>query len=162
LTAAGEKLPPLKGKVGRTKVGDTSFLTLKLDGSMVPWDEVPLVAFEDKDGEFDDLVKHLKAQKLTLSLGVRGDYLVFGLTGSGQGLEKLGGPGKRLADRPELKPLGKFVKEKITSLSYTSKEFNTRLARGEGAQLDTITRYARELLETADIPAAKRRAIKKD
>jgi hypothetical protein len=162
LTGAGEDVPLLKGKVHRTKVGDGSFLTLNLAGNMIPWEEIPLFVFQDQAGEFDDLVKHLKAQTLTVSLGVRADHLLLGIGRSAKALEKFSGGGKHLADRPEVKPLAKFAKEKIVSLSYASKDFNTRLAGASGAELDTLTRYAKQVLESADLPAARRRAIEKD
>src|SRR5262249_34948438 len=54
-----EQVPPLKGRLKRTKVAGDTFLTLTLDGEMVPWDQVPLQDFEDKPGQYDDLVKKL-------------------------------------------------------------------------------------------------------
>src|SRR5262249_39109174 len=118
--------PPVQGKVKvqREKVGGSSFLTVHGDGSIVPWDDVNLKDYEEKKDEFEDLIKHLKKTTLTISLGVKDGYLLLGISSSAKDLEQLGaGKGKGLAGREELRPLAKYAKERLTGLSYTSKEF---------------------------------------
>ena len=55
-----DQYPQLKGRLKRVKIGDGSFLTLTLDGKMVPWEQIPLKDYEEKPGEFDKLTKRLK------------------------------------------------------------------------------------------------------
>jgi hypothetical protein len=156
-----EDTPPLKGRFKRAKVGDSSFLTLTFDGGMVPWDDLPIKDFEDRPGEFDDLFKHLKAAKLTVSLGVRNGYLLLGVTPTADDLLKIGGKGKKLIDRDELKPLVKNAKKKITSISYVSKECNTGLFGGRGDYTSLVS-GGKELLAKSKLPEAKKKAIAKD
>ena len=124
LTDVGQlRIVPLNG-TGMT-IRD-EFLTLNLDGSMVPWDEIPFKDFEQKPGEFDEVVKRLKQLKLTFSVGIRGKYLLLGFGPSAEHLAVLGGAGKKLIDRPELKPLEKAAGKKLTSIGYASKDFRAK------------------------------------
>jgi len=102
-----------------------NFLSLQVDGSIIPWDDVPLNMIEQKKGEFDDVIKHIKKMTLTVSLGVMDGYLLLGMTSTLADLENLAGKGKTLAQRDELKVIDKFASKKITHLSYQSKEFLT-------------------------------------
>ena len=49
-------------------------------GGLIPWDDVPIKDLETKPGEFDRIIKHLKAQKLTFSLGTREGYLLVAIS----------------------------------------------------------------------------------
>jgi hypothetical protein len=73
--AIDQKAPQLKGRVARQRIGAAEFLTLRLDGSLVPWDE--LLA----KGEFDEetiqkLKERLQPATFTFGLGVRENYLI--------------------------------------------------------------------------------------
>jgi hypothetical protein len=162
LKGLAEQAPPLAGRLRRANVGGHSFLTLTLDGSLVPWDEVPFKDFEDKPGEFDPLVKKLKGLKLTISLGVRDGYLLLAVGPSTASLARLGGKGERLADRPEFKPLRKFADRRLTSVGYVSKAFMARLAAANMGNLDGVVEMAKAGLAKAGLPVDKRKAIEKD
>ena len=156
-----DQAPPLKGRVKRTKVGDSSYLTLNLDGEMIPWDQVNLKEFEEKPGEFDKLLKKLRGLKLTVSLGVQDKYLLLGIGPSAEHLAVLSAKGKKLIDRPELKPLGKVTGKKLTSIGYASKEFRARANTGK-KDLDGLADMAKGFLPEAGLPEAKRKQIEKD
>src|SRR5262249_18517319 len=121
-----EDIDFLKGKL-KVK-GD--FLTLQLDSSVVPWGEIPISDYEDKKGEFNDLMAHLKKLTVTFSLGVKGDYLLLGMTPTLADLENLAGKGKPLAQRDELRVLDTFASKKVTTVGYLGKEFRA-VAWGE-------------------------------
>ena len=53
--AALEQNPDLKGRLKRSDVGGTSYLTLTLDGSLIPWDEVPLDDFRQIEADQGDV-----------------------------------------------------------------------------------------------------------
>jgi hypothetical protein len=161
LTGLARKAEPLRGRIKRQKVGGRSFLTLTFDGNMIPWDEIPLKEFEDRAGEFDDLIKHVKDSKLTISLGVRQGYLMLGLTSTVKELARIGGKGKHLAERAEVKPLEKFADRKLASIGYISKAFRTRLA-GTSGDVKSMTDGLKGLLAKADIPAAHRKNFEDD
>jgi len=150
--------PLLKGKFKKDENGN---LALHLDGSMLPWDDINVKDYEEKGGEFNDLMKHLKALKGAISLSVKGDYLLVSFTTSPADLDKLDKSGKKLATHPDLKPVGKHAKEPITSLGYTSKEFNRALMSGSDLT-QTVAALKRMLNKTEEIPAARKKAIEKD
>ena len=67
--------PQFAGKVVRQEVGDSQFLTVTLDGEMIPWDEVPLEdvrEFEANEGDVDKIVEKVKELNLVIAMGVRG------------------------------------------------------------------------------------------
>ncbi|HEY7423185.1 MAG TPA: hypothetical protein VH682_02990 [Gemmataceae bacterium] len=153
--------PIFKGRVKRVKVGSGDFLTLKLDGEMLPWDKINLKDFEETAGEFEGVEKTLKRLKLTISLGVRDGFLLMSFGSDTDGLKQLGGEGKRLTDRPELKPLVRAAGKRLTSIGYTSKAMRASTAMGR-EDIDNLTALADQALETAGIPEEKRKPIRKD
>jgi len=161
LNAVVQIQPILQGRVKRVKVGSGSFLTLKLDGEMVPWDAKPITDMEEAAGEFEGVVKKLKELKLTLSLGVRDNYLLFSIGSSTDGLAQLVGAGKRLTDQPELKPLVRAADRRLTGISYTSKAMAASSQMNQ-KDIDRLSLLARQGLEAAGVPAEKRKAIEKD
>ena len=159
---AADQTPQLKGRVKRTKIGDSSFLTLTADGSQVPWDAIPWDKVEDKPGEFKPLVRKLKALKLTIAVGVRHDYLMVSIGGSTEPLTQLDGDGPRLDQRPEFKPLAKFADRKLASIGYASQAFNRLAASNALRQMGSLVDLAKAGLAKADLTEAERKALLKD
>jgi len=152
---------PLKGRSKRVKIDGDEFLVLELDGSLVPWDKLPIAMLEEKEGEFAPLLKHLKAMKLTVSIGVRQGYLLVAVGSSADHLAKFGGAGPKLASRPELKPVAAAAGKPLTAVGYSSATFRQAI----GTTTEDITGLAetiKPLLEIADIPENLRKAIEKD
>jgi hypothetical protein len=151
----------LKDRVKKTAVDGSSFLTINLDGEMVPWNDVPINDLAEKEGEFDALVKKLKETKLTFSMGVRKGYFLFAVGSSADVVKQIGGAGKRLLDRDELKPVLAAASKPLTSISYVSAAL-----RGAGAMaekdVEGLMELARAGLGAAGISEAKRKAIFKD
>jgi hypothetical protein len=152
---------PLKDRVKRVKVDDDEFLTLNLDGSLVPWDMVPLGMYEDKEGEFTPLIKHLKAMKLTVSIGVRQGYLLIAVGHTTDAIAKFGGEGPKLAGVPALKPLMDASAKPITFIGYVS----AKLRQTSATQPDDVAAFndvSKALLEQLDLPPDLAKAIQKD
>src|SRR5262249_13051377 len=145
LRAAAKDAEGLKGKLKREKVGTSNFLTLTLDGSMIPWDNIPLKDVEDKEGEFNDLVKQVKASKLVVSLGVHRGFLCLWLGSGGKSRAVLGGKGKKLEGVAELKPLMKHAKKRLASIGYSSKAFRVKTG-GSPADLSRVVEPVKKLL----------------
>src|SRR5262249_8041662 len=59
------------------KVGTGKFMVLEMDGSQLPLKDADLSEIEEKKGEFDDLIKHVEKSKLTVAVGVSGNYLLL-------------------------------------------------------------------------------------
>jgi hypothetical protein len=154
------RVPMLQGRFKRSKSAAGDLLVLTLDGSMVPWDQIPFEDLEEKKGQFDNLVKKLKGLKVTISLGVRGDYLLLSIGESTEVLQASHGE-KRLLDRPELKPLTAYADKRLTSISYVSKELRSKV--GLTAQdVDGWVELATQLLKQADLSGEQRDRLHKD
>jgi hypothetical protein len=153
--------PTLEGRVKRVKVGAGNFLTLKLDGDMVPWEQIPIKDIEEAAGEFDGVVKNLKKLTLTIALGVRDDFLLLSIGSATDGLTQLGGEGPRLTSRPELKPLVRAASKRLTGIGYSSKALRAK-AEMSREDVDSMAVVAGQALEAAGIPAEKRKPIQKD
>lgn len=161
LLADALKETPLKDRTKRVKLGDDEFLVLTLDGSMIPWDKADLGQFEDKKDEFAPLMKHLKAMKVTVSLGVRQGYLLLCIGSSTDSVLKFGGAGPKLASRPEFKPLAQAAGKPLTSISYAS----AKLRQAVATSPEDITEFAdgiKGLIGQAGIPADLAKSLNKD
>ncbi|HEY2761528.1 MAG TPA: hypothetical protein VGI75_12315, partial [Pirellulales bacterium] len=152
--------PQFQGRLKHTTVAGTDYLTLELDGSMVPWDEVPWSKLEEKPGEFDQLKQKLEGLRLVVSLGVRDNYLLLSIAGSPAQLAELG-KGKLLAELPELQPLAKFTDQRITNISYVSKSMLDALS-SSGRDFDQIVQVLQQVLPEAGLPEELNQKIIKD
>lgn len=155
-----EQAPPLKGRIQSKKEGKNSVLILTLDGSMVPWDEIPYKDLEDKPGEYDALVKKLQGLKLTIHLGVRDRYLLLSLGESTGILDKLG-KGKSLATQPEFKPLERFSGQKLTSIGYASKAMMQALTMNK-KDVDQMAKELKDALAKFEFPENLKERLHKD
>lgn len=163
-TAMTAQIPELQGRFKSSKVGKDTYLTLTLDGKMIPWDQVPVKDVEDKPGQYDKVVKKLTELKLTISLGLHGKYLLFSTGESTDHLAKLGQeePGKKgLLSRPEFKPLTRFADKRITALNYFSKTFNSSFVI-RPKDINNMVKMANDLFPLSDLPERKRTQIQKD
>jgi hypothetical protein len=156
-----EGQPLLKGRLKRVKVKGKDFLSLTFDGGMVPWNKIPIEDYEEKEGEFKDLVKKLKGLKVTVSLGVRDNYLLLSLGESLELVEKLGTGGQPLAGRPELKPLAKAADKPLLSVGYVSQALRRSTATSAD-DLDALADLLKSFLDKAPIGDAQRKRIIKD
>ena len=149
-----------KGRWNKAKVAGGEFYTLKLDGEMVPWDQIPWGDIEDEPGQFDKLKKKLRELKLTVSVGLRDQFLIVSLAENTALLEALGRPGKRLADRKEFAPLAKFADRKLTAIGYASKEWQALQAgQQDGTQ---AFEGLLEMLKNVDLTPKQQAKIKAD
>ena len=68
----------LPQRLSREQIAGSEFLTLKLDGSLIPWDEAPVADLsEEHKKQLDKLAEVLKTKTLTVSLGIRDGYLLL-------------------------------------------------------------------------------------
>ncbi len=153
---------PIKGRFKRTQVGKSSLLTVNLDGSLVPWDRVPISDLEQKEGEFAGLVQKLRQLTLTVTLGLHEGFLVVGIGPSTEPIAKLSAGGPLLKDRPEFKTLSKAGDNKLTDINYTSKSFLTKITSGNVEQFDQMLTLARDGLKASPLPEERQAAILKD
>jgi hypothetical protein len=155
--------PKLKGRVKRVKAAGGSFLTIDLDGKLVPFQDfmAPLKDFEDKPGDYDAVIKKLSGLKATIGLGVRNGYLLLSLGSSLAHLDSLGSKGTRLIDTTEFKPLAKYADQRLTSVTYLSKTMHAKLAPSK-RDLEGYLQLANAWLPKADLTADQKARLKKD
>jgi hypothetical protein len=159
--AVGAQQPIVKARIKRVKADGGDFVTADLDGGLVPWHDIPMENFEENKGEFDDLIKHLKGTKLTVSLGVKNGYLLLGFTSSLKHLARFSDKGNSLAGRDEMKPLAKYADKPIVSVGYVSKAF-AGSAAGEGNYFDGMVKSIKDALDKSDLKEERKKAIAKD
>jgi len=153
-----DKEEKLKGKLKR----DGGLLTIELDGGMVPWDDLPWDDEFGKKDDYKDLFDHLKKLTLTLTAGVKGDYLLFAMSSSVKDLDVLEGKGKKLVERAELALIGKHAKEKIASVGYTSKEFVAGAAGYGGLDWEDLSKGLKGIVEKQVKKEETKKGLNKD
>lgn len=156
-----EQVPQLKGRLNKVKVKGQTFLSLALDGKMVPWDQTPLRDVEEKEGDYDALLKKLSGMKLSISLGVRDKYLLLAIGESLDALDQLGDKGPKLASRPEFKPLARFADKPLCSIGYASKNLLARVTTSP-EDIDGMADLAKGFLGNAPLSDAQRKRVARD
>jgi hypothetical protein len=158
---AQKQLPQLQGRVKRAEVAGQSFLTVTLDGDLVPWEQIPFDDAAEQPGQYEALVKKLKGLKITISLGVRDDFLMLGFGASTATVAKLGSKGPRLLDRPEMKPVAAALGKRLTSVGYSSRSLRSRAEMGK-AYLEEMAALTKANLAKSNLPEDRRKALEKD
>lgn len=147
---AVKHVEPLKGRFKRVTVAGSQYLTMTFDGGMVPWDRIPFSDFEEKPGDFKALKKKLKDLKLTISLGVREDYLLVAIGESTEHLAKFG-KGDSLIQRSEFKPLMKYADQRVAAIDYVSKALRSKIGTTK-KDVDGYAAFGKEALKKVKLP----------
>lgn len=156
-------VPQLQGHFGRTKVGKFEYLSLTLDGKLIPWKEVQqkLKAVEEDQGQAKELVGRLKKLTLTISLGVRENYLLLLIGPNNDLLGKLG-QDKLLVHRSELAPLAQFAGESIASLGYCSRELKAAATASRKDMEELAHWFVDDVLPETAVDDEQHKRIEKD
>jgi hypothetical protein len=157
-TIAREK-PEFKGRLAHKQIAGGEFLTLTLHGKEMDWDK-SLRDLEEKPGDADVVLKKLNGLTFTFAVGVRGNYVLAAMGESTAALGRLG-QGKRLSDRPELKPLTPFLDKRLTSIGYTSKALRGATTFGK-RDIDAWLEMLDDGLNRSQVPAELQARIRKD
>ncbi len=152
--------PDLKNRLARKKVGDGDYLTLSLDGSLVPWEQIPFDQVATEPGQYDDLVAKLKSLTLVISLGLRENFVLLSIAKSDEHLAALG-TGDLLVDEDEFEPLAKFAQQRLIGIQFFSEDIIGRLA-GNPDDLDQLTEMAQQLLEGAAVDEDMQKTVLED
>jgi hypothetical protein len=156
-------VPALGKIVKRQKAGDGDYLTLTVDGGMIPWEQIPLDPLrqlEAKKGDLDKVVAKIKATTFVFALGLRKDYVLIAIGPSTKCLADLG-TGPRLADVAEMKKLEKFADRRIASIQYVSQAMAQRMAFS-AADVDSLVRMAQGVVKESRLGATQKEKIQKD
>lgn len=126
-----EDLKPFQSRLERQTIGAGDFVTLELDGSLIPWDELREGARnpEEIPAElWEDVIGKLKQRTLVLSVGVRENYLLLAASPTTDYLATLGN-GDLLIDHEKLAPVRKHAARPVTSITYVSDAFMQNVSR---------------------------------
>ncbi|MBX7105004.1 MAG: hypothetical protein K1X57_13040 [Gemmataceae bacterium] len=156
-----EKAPKeLQGRMKRTKIGEADALVMTLDGTMVPWDRVNLEQYEDEKGDYKSLGEKLRKLTLTVTLAVKGEYVLLSFGPDSGHINKFGA-GEALASRAEFAPLKKHADKRICELSYVSKRMGELTGTTAKDIADTV-KAAVDALNEAPISDELRKKIAAD
>jgi hypothetical protein len=160
LNSLAEQNPQLKSRVKRAKIAGCDFLTVTADGSLVPWHLIKFKDFEQRPGEFEALVKKLRDLKLTVSLGIRANYLLLAIGESTAVLSQLSSD-RKLISQPALEPLARHAGKRLTSISYVSQSLRAKMGTTK-EDIDHWMEVANTYLPQLNLPAELQNQIRKD
>jgi hypothetical protein len=155
-----QQVPQLKGHVHWGK--GATLLQVTLDGAMLPRDEIAarLKELEDKEDEFQPLLKKLTELKLTINLGVHNHYVLLSFGSSAEAVNKLGS-GQHLAERPEFAPLAQYRDRPLTSISYLSAALRSQVGTTQ-RDIDNLLQMVKDYAKKSDLPAEQQDHLHKD
>ncbi|MFW6170401.1 MAG: hypothetical protein ACODAD_07925 [Planctomycetota bacterium] len=154
VNTALEEQPEIRSGLSREQIGDGEFLTLKLEGTMIPWSEVMEDAQENSDVDpqlMQQLVDKLSGLEATISVGVRNEYLLASIGPDNSHLNTLG-QGELLYERDEMAPVREAADKPLTGVSYAGQELLGQLSsinRQMDQLLAMVKQFAPMLLMTA-------------
>lgn len=117
-----EEQPELASHLQKDDIGGHEFLTLRLDGSMIPWDQIREEGKQFDDEQFEKIRGFVSKHKLVLALGVTDEFVLLSVGESTEHLEKMG-KGAVIAEQPAIKRLEKHAGERLVSIEFASKTF---------------------------------------
>jgi hypothetical protein len=113
--------PALAEAFSRKAVGGTEFLTMRLTGAMIPWDEIPTDQIEDA-AALAAIKENLATKTVTVSLGMYEQYVLLSLGDTDEHLATIG-QGALLIDHEKLAPVRAAADRPLVSIDYASEEF---------------------------------------
>ena len=112
-------------------------LQLRLDGSQIPWDDIP--TSEEFDDEAKDRVREVVEKKsMTITIGLLDGFFIAAVSPTSKALLELG-KGKSILEHPEMQPVRDAAALPITSISFTSDAFNQSVY--ESFQNNAVSRF---------------------
>jgi hypothetical protein len=153
-----EHRPELSAHLQRDQIRGHEFLTLRLDGSMIPWDQI---REQTEDEEEVQKWQELMSDKtMALALGVTDEFALFSLGESTDHLETFG-QGESLAEQPAIERLNKHAEQRIASVGYMSKELAQTLSSPERT-IEDLAGMAEDALRAAEVSEEERQQLLTD
>jgi hypothetical protein len=151
--------PQYEGRMTHEKIGEADFLTVRVDGSLIPW-EMLLAQVADQRATVEKLAERIKELEATLSVGVWNDYLIISAGDSNEHLKALGS-GAALNTVAELAPLASYADQPLTSIAYVSESFVKKVNNME-RQISDAVAMAEQLVPMAELESGIERELIKD
>ncbi len=152
--------PQVVERMSREMVGGSEFLTLRLDGSLLPWDNLDQEALERGGEELQKLIDRVKKLPIVISIGMRDGYLMLAI---GDSQDKLAtwGTGPLLVDRPEMRGVVAAGDRAFTTISYVSESLN-RTINSTQRQLDDMQSGLRTAIAASQIDTTVKQELTAD
>ncbi len=152
-----EKQPELSAHLQRDQISGHEFLTLRLDGSMIPWEKLREEA-DDVDPEQFEKWRGLVSKKtLAVALGVVDEFVLLSVGESTDHLEDIG-EGPFMADEKAIKRLEKHAGERVASITYISEAVAKNLSSPEKT-VEDLANSIDMALEEAEIGDEQRKLL---
>lgn len=154
--------PQMAGKIKRTTVGESEYLTINVDGEMVPWDEIrgQLESGDVRKEDVDKVLARLKKMTLVIALGLRQDYLLLEIGPTTELLAQLG-QGKNLASLPEFDSVKKHANQRVAGMSYVSEKMARQVLDSTGG-IRALAQAADRILPQVKLSDDNKARIQKD
>ncbi len=153
-----EHKPELSAHLQRDQIAGHEFLTLRVDGSMIPWDRIRQEA--EDEAQVDEWRELLSDKTLAIALGVVDEFVLLSVGDSTDHLETFG-QGQSLADQPAIQRLAKHADQRLVSIAYVSES----LAKSMGSAEQTVEELAGaadEILQQAEVDDEQRQELIED
>jgi hypothetical protein len=143
--------------VDRKKIADGEVLTLTLDGSQAPWDEIERSAVE-VTGDAEGVAKlfgRLKELDVVFAIGRVGEWVIVSVGDSTDHLEKLVLPNsgrKGLLTLPAFAPLAAHGDKRLTGISYLSESL-CEAVNSSRSDMESLLGVVDQLDESAGVTA---------
>lgn len=161
ITRALAGAPPLVERLKREKIAGGNFLTMTIEGDLVPWDDIPWGEIEAEAGQFDKLRNKLRQLKLNVSLGIKDGYLLVAIGNSNEYLAKLG-TGPLLLDTPECKPLLAHLGPELWSVNYQNRAIRLPLSYFTKDSVQSYSDILYAMLLETELPDDLKARLEKD
>ncbi len=155
-----EVRPELASHVQREQIAGHEFVTLRLDGSLLPWDEMRSEADNVDEETFNKWRDLFSRKTLVVAVGVWDEFLLVYLGDTTEPLEEYG-QGPLLADSPDIARLSRHAAERITSISYVSAALAGKL-NSPRRNVDDLVGLAEVGLPAFNLEAERREQILSD
>jgi hypothetical protein len=155
-----DERPELSAHLQRDQIAGHEFLTLRLDGSMIPWDKLREEAEDIDPQQFDQWREMLSSKTLAVALGVVDDFVLLSVADSTNHLQTIG-QGESLADAAAIQRLAKHADQRVASIGYVSQSLARSMSSPQQT-VDDLAGTADEILRQAEIGDEHRQRIVDD
>ena len=152
-----QEQPELASAYKKQAIDGSQCLTITLDSSMIPWDEVDI---EDEQ-TLEKLKSALDGKQAVVALGLRDNYLMLQMGKSIQALQGFGESGKKLIDNEKLAIVRKHDDKPVTGVAYVNGEFMRAIYQPK-RQLDGFLELAKTGLDKAPFDEELKKSLAKD
>ncbi len=114
-----DEVAPFIKRLKRADFNDGQSLSLTLDSTLIPIDEVP----EEQQELVEHLMELIEGRKVTIAMGIKGERVLIAIGEEAALLQQFGSDGSRLLDHDALALLKEQPPEKLRAVAYQSQRW---------------------------------------